>query len=178
MKDFFKNIGIPASLAALVSAAVTISFFVFQVDSRYAKRDEVTSESFRNAQKIDALIVETSRLTGSVQAILAISQRTQALADTADRNLPEDGSSNMRTLEEWGERKKDIVLANEEREKIEKAIATRQVPLLPLQRSADLSKLNPEEIDKATPLELQEMSAEASKVLEESRGNLERIRSF
>ncbi len=76
--NFFRRIGIPASLAALVSAAVTMSFFMFQIDNRYAKSDDVAVLNDRTVQKIDALTTEVSRLVGVTQVLAQVAGRMEA----------------------------------------------------------------------------------------------------
>jgi NADPH-dependent 2,4-dienoyl-CoA reductase/sulfur reductase-like enzyme len=76
--NFFRRIGIPASLAALVSAAVTMSFFMFQIDNRYAKSDDVAALNDRTVQKIDALTTEVSRLVGVTQVLAQVAGRMEA----------------------------------------------------------------------------------------------------
>lgn len=75
--SFLKRIGIPASLVALVSTAVTISAFVFTVDSRYAKANDIDTANSKLEQKVDALTAEVSRLAGVTHVLTQVAGRIE-----------------------------------------------------------------------------------------------------
>ncbi len=107
--NFFRRIGIPASLAALISAAVTMSFFMFQIDNRYAKSELVEQESRKLDEKIDAALLQLSQLNGSVQVLIQISDRLnieqKRLAEVSDRNRTQSSSTTPVELSSLGNQK-------------------------------------------------------------------------
>jgi hypothetical protein len=70
--SFFKKIGLPGIIAALVSAIVTMIPFLFQLDERYAKADDTNTQLTLISKQISDLTIEVGRLAGTQQVMVAI----------------------------------------------------------------------------------------------------------
>ena len=66
--SFFKKIGLPGIIAALVSVIVTTIPFLFKLDERYEKTEDAAAIS----KQINDLTIEVGKLAGSQQVMVAI----------------------------------------------------------------------------------------------------------
>lgn len=69
---FLKKIGLPGIIAAIVSAVVTMVPFLFQLDERYAKADDLEAKMVTVSKQINDLTIEVGRLAGTQQVMVAI----------------------------------------------------------------------------------------------------------
>lgn len=69
---FLKKIGLPGIIAAIVSAVVTMVPFLFQLDERYAKADDMEARMVTVSKQMNDLTVEVGRLAGTQQVMVAI----------------------------------------------------------------------------------------------------------
>jgi hypothetical protein len=69
---FLKKIGLPGIIAAIVSAVVTMIPFLFQLDERYAKADDLEARMVTVSKQINDLTIEVGRLAGTQQVMVAI----------------------------------------------------------------------------------------------------------
>lgn len=69
---FLKKIGLPGIIAAIVSAVVTMVPFLFQLDERYAKAEDLDNKLVAVSKQINELTIEVGRLAGTQQVIVAI----------------------------------------------------------------------------------------------------------
>ena len=72
MLDLLKKIGLPASVAAVIATLVTLLPFIFKIDERYAKSNELTEAVEKMDQRLNALTVEVGRLAGIQQVLVTI----------------------------------------------------------------------------------------------------------
>jgi len=72
MLEMLKKIGLPATVAAVISALVTVVPFLFKIDERYAKAEELETEIAKTSRQINDLTVEVGRLAGAQQTMLAL----------------------------------------------------------------------------------------------------------
>lgn len=72
MLDFLKKIGIPATVAAIISAIVTITPFLFKLDERYVKESDVDARLVKAAEEMNDLTVEVGKLVGAQQVLVAV----------------------------------------------------------------------------------------------------------
>lgn len=70
--SFFKKIGLPGIIAALVSALITLIPFLFKIDERYAKAEDTTAQLTVISKQISDLTIEVGRLAGTQQVMVAI----------------------------------------------------------------------------------------------------------
>ena len=70
--EFLKKIGLPGIIAAIVSAVVTMVPFLFQLDERYAKADDLEAKMVTVSKQINDLTIEVGRLAGTQQVMVAI----------------------------------------------------------------------------------------------------------
>lgn len=71
--SFFKRIGVPASIAALLSTSLTIALGLFAIDARYAKSEDIGKVS----HSVEALAQEVNRITGITQVLVQIAGRVE-----------------------------------------------------------------------------------------------------
>lgn len=76
MLDLLKKIGLPASVAAIIATIVTLLPFIFKIDERYAKSNELTEAVEKMDQRLNALTVEVGRLAGIQQVLVTIAGQT------------------------------------------------------------------------------------------------------
>jgi hypothetical protein len=77
MLELLKKLGLPATVAAIVSAMVTVVPFLFKIDGRYAKAEELTTAIQKLETKQTALTTEISKLAGTTEVLVALaSQKT------------------------------------------------------------------------------------------------------
>lgn len=98
MLDILKKLGLPSAVAALVAALVAIVPFLFKIDERYAKADELDSKIVTVSKQINDLTVEVGRLAGTQQVLVAVLAsssagirediKTAARAPSSDSNPP------------------------------------------------------------------------------------------
>ena len=74
MFEMLKKIGIPATVAAVVSSLVVMIPLLFKIDERYAKSDQLSDEIKRLEQKNEGLQRELAQLTGFQQAMVTFIQ--------------------------------------------------------------------------------------------------------
>ncbi len=72
MLELLKKIGLPSTVAAIVAAIVTLLPFIFKIDERYAKADELTASIEKTDKQLQALTVEVGRLAGIQQVLVTI----------------------------------------------------------------------------------------------------------
>lgn len=72
MRELLKKLGLPAGVSALVGALVAIIPFVFKIDERYAKAEELNSKLVIVSKQINDLTVEVGKLAGMQQVIVAV----------------------------------------------------------------------------------------------------------
>ena len=70
--SFLKKIGLPGIIAAIVSAVVAMIPFLFQLDERYAKADDIDVKLTAVSKQISELTIEVGRLAGTQQVIVAV----------------------------------------------------------------------------------------------------------
>jgi outer membrane murein-binding lipoprotein Lpp len=90
MVEFLKKLGVPALVAGIVGAMMTIIPILFKVDERYAKEQQLTSEVARLEGKIDDLTVEVGKLAGSTQVLVAVISAKQEAPRAIVRAAPID----------------------------------------------------------------------------------------
>ena len=69
---FFKKIGLPGIIAAIISAVITMIPFLFKLDERYAKADDTDVKLVAISKQITDLTIEVGRLAGTQQVMVAI----------------------------------------------------------------------------------------------------------
>lgn len=74
MLDLLKKIGVPGTVAAVVASLVTMVPFLFQVDERYAKADDVTRLIEKLERRNQRLEREISQLSGFQEAMVKFIQ--------------------------------------------------------------------------------------------------------
>ena len=195
---FLKRIGIPASLVALVSTAVTISAFVFTVDSRYAKADDIDTANSKLEQKVDALTAEVSRLAGVTHVLTQVAgrienSRMQASEAEPAVNMEYDSTLPMESMprlkRRFGARPNLVASAPTlppppmpapvEVEKVKPIASENSTPDVPLQVLLE----NPPAIDefdpdKASSSDVQRILRQSSEALTTSSQNLRKISEF
>lgn len=72
MKELLRKLGLPAGVAAVVGALVAVIPFVFKIDERYAKAEELNSKLVVVSKQINDLTVEVGKLAGMQQVIVAV----------------------------------------------------------------------------------------------------------
>lgn len=70
--ESFKKIGMPATVAAIVSVVVTVTPFLFKIDERYAKASELEASIERNKEDLAKLTAEVGKVAGSVEVLSEI----------------------------------------------------------------------------------------------------------
>ena len=68
----FKKIGMPATVAAIVSVLVTVTPFLFKIDERYAKAAEVQATIDQIKEDRAKLTAEVGRIAGAVEILSEI----------------------------------------------------------------------------------------------------------
>ncbi len=74
MLDLLKKIGLPATVAAVVAALVTITPFLFQIDERYAKADVVEQQLQELRKQNESLLRELAQVVGFQAAMVQFLQ--------------------------------------------------------------------------------------------------------
>ena len=72
MFELFKKFGLPATVAAVISALIAILPFLFKLDERYAKASELDEAIQKVDVKVNALNAEVGKLTGVTQVLVAV----------------------------------------------------------------------------------------------------------
>ena len=67
-----KKIGMPATVAAVVSVLVTVTPFMFKIDERYAKATELQESIDRNKEDLAKLTAEVGKVAGAVDVLSQI----------------------------------------------------------------------------------------------------------
>lgn len=78
---FLKKIGLPGIIAAIVSAVVTMIPFLFQIDERYAKADDLEKQISTVTKQINDLTIEVGRLAGTQQVLVSIMSNRPAFTE-------------------------------------------------------------------------------------------------
>lgn len=93
MVEFLKKLGVPALVAGIIGAMMTIIPILFKVDERYAKEQQLTTEVVRLEGQINDLSVEVGKLAGSTQVLVAVmSAKQEPPRATILRTAPVDFS--------------------------------------------------------------------------------------
>ena len=77
MLEFLKKIGLPGIIAAIISAVVTMIPFLFQLDERYAKADEIDQRIAVLTKQTTDLTIEVGRLAGTTQVLVSIMSKSE-----------------------------------------------------------------------------------------------------
>lgn len=84
MLEFLKKIGLPATVAAVIAALITITPFLFKIDERYAKDDDVKAQVLETSKELNDIAKELSKLAGTqellVSMVMANQQRIKAVS--------------------------------------------------------------------------------------------------
>lgn len=72
MLELLKKIGVPATVAAVIATLVTITPFIFKIDERYAKQDDLEAMVARNEKIINELTVEIGKLSGTQEVLVTM----------------------------------------------------------------------------------------------------------
>jgi len=187
MNEFFKKIGIPATVAGFAGAVVTAALFIFQVDTRYAKTDVVQSSELRVNAKIDALTSEVSKLTGATQVLIQIStklnvdQQQQRLSsqhylDEVGGALPPEPNSRVAAVP--APPPPVEVVTTPTPSPTEAPAETPASPLSSRLRAVELPAVSSDEIREADTAKVQDLLNQTNNALNDSKENLKTIQSF
>ncbi len=72
MIDTLKKIGLPATVSAIIAALITILPFIFKIDERYAKEEDVKAQAEQTEKAINNLALEIGRLAGSQEVMITL----------------------------------------------------------------------------------------------------------
>lgn len=72
MLDLLKKIGLPATVAAIIASLITIVPFLFKLDERYAKSQELDDKIKVVENQINDLSVEVGKIVGTQQVLVAV----------------------------------------------------------------------------------------------------------
>lgn len=72
MMEILKKIGIPATVAAIISVLVTVTPFLFKIDDRYAKAHQLQLAIEKNDAKTRILTAEIAKLAGVTEVLVAV----------------------------------------------------------------------------------------------------------
>jgi hypothetical protein len=75
MLEFLKKIGIPATAAAVITAIVTVVPFLWKIDERYAKQEQLEEEVKKLEAQNHELSKELAQSVGFQQAMIALIQQ-------------------------------------------------------------------------------------------------------
>jgi hypothetical protein len=78
MLELLKKIGVPATVAAVIATLVTITPFIFKIDERYAKQDDLEAQAARNEKIINELTVEIGKLSGTQEVLVTMMAAQEA----------------------------------------------------------------------------------------------------
>ncbi len=67
-----KKVGMPATVAAIVSVLVTVTPFLFKIDERYAKATELQEAIDQNKEDLAKLTAEVGKVAGAVDVLSQI----------------------------------------------------------------------------------------------------------
>lgn len=70
--ESIKKVGMPATVAAIVSVLVTVTPFLFKIDERYAKATELQDAIDQNEQDLAKLTAEVGKVAGAVDVLSQI----------------------------------------------------------------------------------------------------------
>lgn len=90
LEKLLKNVGIPAIISAVIAALVTVIPFLFKIDERYAKDDEVKEQTVRTQKALTDLNAEIAKLAGTQEVIVTIvaaRERKRDRVEELDRPL-------------------------------------------------------------------------------------------
>ena len=80
MTEFLKKMGVPAIIAAILGALMTIVPIMFKLGERYAKEQQLTEEVVRLEGQINDLSIEVGKLAGSTQVLVTVMSAKQETA--------------------------------------------------------------------------------------------------
>lgn len=179
MNEFFKKIGIPATVAGFAGAVVTAALFIFQVDTRYAKTDDVQSSELRVNAKIDALTSEVSKLTGATQVLIQISTKMNVDQQTGRDPLVTDSGRVPASIAPPVDSIADVPLPPpQEPAMVASVVEPPPSPLVSQLRRVTLPSATASEIRSANPAEVQDLLKQTNQALNDSKENLKTIREF
>lgn len=195
MKDFLKHIGIPVTLASTVACGITAAFFIFQVDSRYAKADAVSTTNGQTLAKLEAVSNEVNKLNGAVQVLIQVStkvnQDQQAVLAHRDRSRYYDPYEDM--VGGPASPPETVADAPLPRPTVTPSVATVPAlpappPTAPVAQAAEslnnelidvkVPKVSVAEINNADPKSLQELLDQTDTALKDSQRNLRTIQAY
>lgn len=86
MFDILKKLGVPATVALVVSALITVVPIIFGIDKRYAKTEEVSTQVEKLQRQVLDLTTEIGKIAGAQETLLNIlmqqeRQRTRSVDD-------------------------------------------------------------------------------------------------
>lgn len=86
MFDILKKLGVPATVALVVSALITVVPIIFGIDKRYAKTEEVSTQVEKLQRQVLDLTTEIGKIAGAQETLLDIlmqqeRQRTRSVDD-------------------------------------------------------------------------------------------------
>ncbi len=72
MLELLKKLGLPSAVAAVVATVITVTPFLFKIDERYAKAEELKEEIQKLEVKVNALNTEIGKLAGVTEVLVVI----------------------------------------------------------------------------------------------------------
>jgi len=75
MLDLLKRIGVPATVAAVIATLVTVVPFLFKIDERYAKEEDLKAQVAKLEAANNDLRKELAQLVGFQQAMVSLIQQ-------------------------------------------------------------------------------------------------------
>ena len=85
MIDTLKKIGLPATVSAIIAALITILPFIFKIDERYAKEEDVKAQAEQTEKAINNLALEIGRLAGSQEVMITLMGKKEVRVITAEK---------------------------------------------------------------------------------------------
>lgn len=84
MIDTLKKIGLPATVSAIIAALITILPFIFKIDERYAKEEDVKAQAEQTEKAINNLALEIGRLAGSQEVMITLMGKKEVRVVTTE----------------------------------------------------------------------------------------------
>jgi len=106
MLDLLKKIGVPATVAAVIATLVTVVPFLFKIDERYAKEEDLKAQVAKLEAANNDLRKELAQLVGFQQAMVSLIQQGKT-AKPVSYELDEVGGF-MRVQLKIEEKPKDV----------------------------------------------------------------------
>jgi hypothetical protein len=82
--DTLKKIGLPATVSAIIAALITILPFIFKIDERYAKEEDVKAQAEQTEKAINNLALEIGRLAGSQEVMITLMGKKEVRVVTTE----------------------------------------------------------------------------------------------